>query len=414
MDSSDLLLRFEQWQNGVRREVERQGRYAQALNSVLIVGAFIAGVQGQLLSEIIDLDSKAFRARSCNLISFLGLVVEVAGTFFGAANAVKLQLRAQRGTRALDCMEECKASLKIIVKYIAKNQAQLHASPSKAEAHASSTKDVAEPSPVPTPTSHAPSPHRHQYRQKIAPDDTASNTSTLPDRDPVSKESEKANWIAADTVNIHGGSFFMVMGDNHAYWDTKPASAEVQLEICEKIIEAMERLTVLLGHEAPEPLLFAIDAIIGEVHSIVGDSEDNGARRTDENGHEEKLASGNELKYVQLPAHHKHWSPLEKVSLEIVSLVAMGFGVLCLAVSIILFAAARSDVLGNSVWVTCLSALLTVTLISVLPFVPVHFVGASVHSGRAGLEKVRGTVGQRLSSPKSWRRVRETKGADPC
>jgi hypothetical protein len=37
MDAEDIMVFFEKWQNKVRREVERQGRYSQALNIILVV-----------------------------------------------------------------------------------------------------------------------------------------------------------------------------------------------------------------------------------------------------------------------------------------------------------------------------------------------------------------------------------------
>ncbi|KAH6891743.1 hypothetical protein BKA70DRAFT_1571888 [Coprinopsis sp. MPI-PUGE-AT-0042] len=359
MDAEDVLLRFEQWQNEVRREVERQGRYAQALNSILIVGAFIAGVQGQLLTEMLELDPTTLRARTCNLISFLGLVLEVTGTFFGAVNAVKLQFRAQRGTRALDCMEECKGSLNIVVKYIAKWRAQRNA-----EAQADSRKGMAEPSPPPTPNSFA------------RPGEIATLISSVEDSVASPRRSREVSFFSGGNITITGGSFIM----NHTNMDSRPVNAEVQLEICENIIEGMRRLAVVFGHETPRLLLAGIDTIIDQVHSIK-DGEDNGTQLTDENNHE-KLATGNQLKHVHLPAHKKCPSPLEKVSLEIVSLVAMGLGVLCLAVSIILFAGARRDVLGNEIWATCLAVLTAITLFSALPFIPARFVDMFMRHGR--------------------------------
>jgi hypothetical protein len=89
----------------------------------------VASVQIQLLALTLGLDPTAPRAQACNIIGFLGLAAEIAGTFFGAANAVKLQLRAQRGTQGLDRMEECKANLKVIMKYIARNSVHLPTSP---------------------------------------------------------------------------------------------------------------------------------------------------------------------------------------------------------------------------------------------------------------------------------------------
>ncbi|KAH6891749.1 hypothetical protein BKA70DRAFT_1326009 [Coprinopsis sp. MPI-PUGE-AT-0042] len=51
----------------------------------------------------------------------------------------------------------------------------------------------------------------------------------------------------------------------------------------------------------------------------------------------------------------------------------MGLGVLCLAISVILFAAVRLGVLGNTVWATSLGILLAITLLSALPFVPLFY-----------------------------------------
>ncbi|KAH6891748.1 hypothetical protein BKA70DRAFT_1326007 [Coprinopsis sp. MPI-PUGE-AT-0042] len=365
IETEDLVVRFEQWQNEVGNEVERQRRYSQALNSILIVGAFIAGVQGQLLSEMLRLDPASLTARTCNLISFLGLVLEIAGTFFGAVNAVKLQLRAQRGTRALDCMEGCKGSLKIVVKYLAK----VHAQRRNAEPPADANNGMAEPSPnspQPSPPSDSSASNALiRFGLTVPPDIPTDN------ENPISPSST-SGIIPPSVFNVNSGPVnFNIVGGNmmNYHWDSRSISAEVPIEICESIIEGMKQLVVVFGHQTPRILLSAIDSIIDQVYST-RDGEDKGAQPTDEGDSKGRLAVGNRLKYVCLPVPDKQRSPLEKVSLEIVSLVAMGLGVLCLAVSIILFAAARADVLGNKVWATCVSALLTVTLFSVLPFVP--------------------------------------------
>ncbi|KAH6903150.1 hypothetical protein BKA70DRAFT_1301700 [Coprinopsis sp. MPI-PUGE-AT-0042] len=359
IETEDLVVRFEQWQNEVGNEVERQRRYSQALNSILIVGAFIAGVQGQLLSEMLRLDPASLTARTCNLISFLGLVLEIAGTFFGAVNARSVErerLIAWRG---------CKGSLKIVVKYLAK----VHAQRRNAEPPADANNGMAEPSPdspQPSPPSDLSASNALiRFGLTVPPDIPTDN------ENPISPSST-SGIIPPSVFNVNSGPVnFNIVGGNmmNYHWDSRSISAEVPIEICESIIEGMKQLVVVFGHQTPRILLSAIDSIIDQVYSTK-DGEDKGAQPTDEGDSKGRLAVGNRLKYVCLPVPDKQRSPLEKVSLEIVSLVAMGLGVLCLAVSIILFAAARADVLGNKVWATCVSALLTVTLFSVLPFVP--------------------------------------------
>ncbi|KAH6891750.1 hypothetical protein BKA70DRAFT_846787 [Coprinopsis sp. MPI-PUGE-AT-0042] len=127
MEPDEVLLHFEQWQSEERREAKRQakreGRYVQTFIVILAVGAIVASVQTQLLTLILDLDPSTLPVQTCISISFVGLVLVIAGTFFGAVNAIRLQLMAQRGTRALGYMEECKENLQALVKYITESKA---------------------------------------------------------------------------------------------------------------------------------------------------------------------------------------------------------------------------------------------------------------------------------------------------
>ncbi|KAH6891747.1 hypothetical protein BKA70DRAFT_1326004 [Coprinopsis sp. MPI-PUGE-AT-0042] len=359
MDSEDLILRFEQWQNEVRREVERQGRYSQALNSILIVGAFIAGVQGQLLSTTLELNPSTLRARASNLIGFVGLVAEIAGTFFGAVNAVKLQLRAQRGTRVLDHMEECKGNMKILVKFIAKRCGMLL--PYSPQA------DPPKPSSLQTLSSSTDRPGESPNPQNSGDEDSTPQSQQLP----------AANFIyAANEFGFITTVGTTVCNDYHVnYHGVNSTVREDRLEHCTDIIDTLNQV-VLLGYKPSWTLLAGIDATVHAIRTY----EAKGQLPPEEEGHKEWWAAPRPLRYINLPADVPI-SPLEKISLEMVSLVAMGFGVVCLAVSIIIFAAARTDILGNEVWATCVAVLLVITLFSVLPFVPSRFVHAFMRHG---------------------------------
>ncbi|KAH6903149.1 hypothetical protein BKA70DRAFT_1301696 [Coprinopsis sp. MPI-PUGE-AT-0042] len=363
MDSEDLILRFEQWQNEVRREVERQGRYSQALNSILIVGAFIAGVQGQLLSVTLELDPNTVRARACNLISFLGLVTEIAGTFFGAVNAVKLQLKAQRGTRALDRMEECKGSMKFVMKFIAKKRAMVPPNLPKT--------DPPKPSSSQASSSSADGPSEPQDRRSLA------DELNLADADFTIGHPQST---ATNIVYFANDFGFITSGLNRGYLNYHGVNAtgrEDRLEHCTNIIDTLNQVVLLLGYKPSWTLLSGIDATVHAIRTY----EATGQLSPDEEGREKWWTMRRRsLRCIDLPADVPD-SPLEKISLEMVSLVAMGFGVLCLAVSIIIFAAARTDILGNQVWATCVAVLLVITLFSVLPFVPSRFVHAFMRCG---------------------------------
>ncbi|KAH6903145.1 hypothetical protein BKA70DRAFT_1514778 [Coprinopsis sp. MPI-PUGE-AT-0042] len=355
MEADDLLLRFETWQKEVRREVERQGRNAQALNIILIVGALVAGVQAQLLSGTLALDPESHRARRCNRYGFLGLIVEIAGTFFGAVNAVKLQSMAQKGTRALDRMEECKGGIKIVMKIAKRRSLMLPSSPNS--------------SCLQTPSS----PVGRFRDSNINPGDES----------PIF-QSQRFRESNVDNTGQSFTSYTM-----HPHED--PIGTEHQLEVCEDIVKAMNEVLLLIRNEPPRALLTGIDTLIDRVHSIKY-YEDTGVQPADEVGRKEVLTAGNQLVYIQLPGRNKGMYHLETLPLEGLSLVMMAIGVLLLEVSIILFISLRTDILGNSFWAYCVFFLALATIYGVLPFVPsiyraaffiAEFLGRLIYRGHA-------------------------------
>ncbi|KAG2007070.1 hypothetical protein CC2G_014795 [Coprinopsis cinerea AmutBmut pab1-1] len=117
MDSEALILRFDEWIEQARRRVEQHSLAAESLKNIIVIGAFIAGVQSQLLTSTIELDRSQI-ADACNTLSFMGLVAEIVGTFFGSVNALKLHKEATVGDRYLSELSKCRADLKLVFAHV--------------------------------------------------------------------------------------------------------------------------------------------------------------------------------------------------------------------------------------------------------------------------------------------------------
>ncbi|KAH6891745.1 hypothetical protein BKA70DRAFT_1325995 [Coprinopsis sp. MPI-PUGE-AT-0042] len=305
MDAQDLILRYEQWQNAVGREVERQERCLQALSHMLAVGALIAGVQAQFLSVTLDLGPDADLARSCNGFGILGLVIEVLGTFYGVPNLFVLQRSLQRAKRALDRMEECKGNVKVLMKYIAKRREM----------------------PLPDP----PGPSALQ---------TPSNSPTSESHNNLPLNSVDGNPIPEYQKvwsNIVDASSTVALQHTvHYHTDSDLTGTNNQLRNISKIL----REVVSIGYHPPRELLTGIATVLERVHSITG-CEDTGAQ-----------SSGESDRLVDLLTARSQRRPSSWIAWFIQILVPnfiMSLGVSCLLFSILCYVVARLDFLGQEV-----------------------------------------------------------------
>ena len=91
---------------------------------VNLQASFIAGVQAQIISFTLQLPPLAL-GRSANFFAFLGLILEITGTFLGAIHTLFLQTKIEKGTRVIVSMTQCQADLKIIVKFLQRKKEEL-------------------------------------------------------------------------------------------------------------------------------------------------------------------------------------------------------------------------------------------------------------------------------------------------
>lgn len=83
--------------------------------------SFIAGVQAQIISFTLQLPPLAL-GRSANFFAFLGLILEITGTFLGAIHTLFLQRKIEDGARVVVSMTQCQADLKIIAKVVQRKE----------------------------------------------------------------------------------------------------------------------------------------------------------------------------------------------------------------------------------------------------------------------------------------------------
>jgi hypothetical protein len=334
----------------------------------------VAGVQAQLLSITLGLDPAASGARECYYVGLIGLLTEITGTFCGGLHLWHLQRWEQRGKQALDYMEECKANLKITMKYVARNSVQLHCHTSppnprdaKLKGGASSPREDdlmedGEPSILPLPR-RTPLPrveHPRGFASNLPPNFEDPNEPSHSIGQPNAvHHTGNTRWNCENFINSGRD-----IQSNYMYGDITLFDAEDHVETCKTIVGAVKHIITLFGQEAPKPLLVGIDSVIGRVYSIK--NEKGEAEQPSKGNGPDATVTESQLKYVQLPTPNKQVLPFERVALN-----AMAFGVPCLQASITLFAVARIDALGAKVGVLCLGVgvISMITICFLFPFI---------------------------------------------
>ncbi|PPR03066.1 hypothetical protein CVT26_004564 [Gymnopilus dilepis] len=120
MDREDILIRVEGWSRQMQETTDADKGTIEAVNTLMVVAAFIAGVQAQVLAISINLPGSVL-ARITNILGFIGLVFEISGTSLGAIHAVFLQRRVRSGLRSVNEINEFKGDLDTILKAYSRN-----------------------------------------------------------------------------------------------------------------------------------------------------------------------------------------------------------------------------------------------------------------------------------------------------
>jgi len=85
--------------------------------------AFIAEVQDQVIAFTLDLAPSGLK-KGANFFAFLGLILEISGTFLGAIHSILLQRRSKDNTNSHNRITQLKADVKVILKWHAKKRSQ--------------------------------------------------------------------------------------------------------------------------------------------------------------------------------------------------------------------------------------------------------------------------------------------------
>ena len=260
--------------------------------------AFIAGVQAQIIAFTLGLAPSGLKKRA-NFFAFLGLILEISGTFLGAIHSILLQRRSKDNTDSHNRITQFKADVKVILKWHAKKCSQ-----NEHEQEAAST------------------------RQRMGSLEVFSNVRS---------------------VSITGGSF-MVTAPTAAVSDNR-----------DDYRERLQRVESLMNEIRHYPWSrsqgYIVNAIMKIVHELSPPSQDSFQPQPNVlyGG-----LTGGDLKSV--PAVVRRMFALGNIPLY-----SMAVGVVFLAISTIFLAAASSNTVGSAVWVTCVSVLIGIMVLSFLP-----------------------------------------------
>ena len=243
-------------------------------------------------------------ARVANFIAFLGLVLEISGTFLGALHMLLLQRKVAYVTNITNNLAETKGDLKIVIKAIQRQEP------------ASEQASLAQP--------------------RRSPPAQSRDT-----------DAKGGFFSYAKNVTISGGVFNQMQMNHIVDSITEPDDLEERAMNIRNIMDGMDSY-----HQNLAPPL-----LIDKIHELVGKVL---ATKRGVNiilHHNTVLTIGQVKPAVRFMVTYGN-----------IPSISMAGGVACLALSTILLAAgSQSDVLGPEVWIACLLTMMGVVTLSFLP-----------------------------------------------
>jgi hypothetical protein len=104
---------LERWSTWTQHDIEADKAIVDTVNALIAVAAFIAGVQSSIILLTITLEQTPL-GRATNTVAFVGLVLDVVGTFLGVIHAIVLQRRIKENTAVLTAMTQVNTTLKAV------------------------------------------------------------------------------------------------------------------------------------------------------------------------------------------------------------------------------------------------------------------------------------------------------------
>jgi hypothetical protein len=319
IDADDIVFSVEEWSNRIQETIDGDKATIEAVHTLMVVvrlmnstvlwfyvnmwlggpkAAFIAGVQAQIIAFTLGLEPSRLK-KEANFFAFLGLILEIAGTFLGAIHSILLQRRSKGNTDSHNRITQFKADVKVILKWHAKKRSQ-----NEHEQEPAST------------------------RHRMGSLEVFSNV---------------------QNVSITGGSF-MVTAPTVAVSDNR-----------DDYRERLQRVESLMNEIRHYPWSrsqgYIVNAIMKIVHELSPPSQ--GPLQPQPIVMYGASTEG-DLKSV--PAVVRRMFALGNIPLY-----SMAVGVVFLAISTILLAAASANTVGSAVWVTCVGVLVGIMILSFLP-----------------------------------------------
>jgi len=113
---ASLCRSLERWTTWTQHDIDSDKTIVDTVNALIAVAAFIAGVQGQIIFFSLSLD-QTMLGRATNVLGFVGLVLDVIGTFLGVIHAIILQRRIKGNTAVLSAITQTTNILQAIQKH---------------------------------------------------------------------------------------------------------------------------------------------------------------------------------------------------------------------------------------------------------------------------------------------------------
>lgn len=104
---------LERWSTWTQHDIDSDKATVDTVNALITVAAFIAAVQSQIILFTLELDRTPM-GQATNAVAFVGIVLDVMGTFLGVIHAIVLQRRMKGKTTMLSSVAQVTTSLKAI------------------------------------------------------------------------------------------------------------------------------------------------------------------------------------------------------------------------------------------------------------------------------------------------------------
>ena len=264
-------------------------------------------------------------------------MLEISGTFLGAAHSVFLQRKVKSSTRALSTMGKCKVDLKIVLKYYVTTSAKLA---------------------------------MEAERAHNGPEGSSNNTLTSKRKNQNQTPQPSVQlFTGAANLELTGVNISVYHHTDQRYMNDEIDDQQERLERLQDWVQEIKRL-----QEGEAKIIGAIEHIVKEAQKQL-EAQKQQELSSGEDGNRPDANDSHRKLVVRMPTQFDLDGLRQTVTLPTlpifgfgnIPLASMGSGVACLAISTIILSATARD-LKPEVWITSTVVLATVIGLSFFPF----------------------------------------------